>query len=66
MKKERIFEQGEFVWARNYCGAVRWIAGEINDVLGPRNYKITRQMGIWKRLVYQIRHRYEWDIHEQI
>ena len=65
-EKKRTFEQGYFVWVRNYGGNVRWIAGEISDVLGPRNYKIITQMGIWKRHTDQIRHRHEWDSHEQI
>ena len=66
MKKECTFKQGDFVWVRNYRGAVRWIAGEINDVLGPSNYKITSKIDIWKRHIDQIRHRHEWDILEQM
>jgi hypothetical protein len=63
--KERSFEQGDFVWVRNYRGATRWTPGEIADVLGPRNYKVTTSMGTWKRHIDQLRHRQESDMNEQ-
>ena len=57
--KHRSFGIHDLVWARDFRPRTnaRWAAGEITKVLGPRNYIIKTDLGLWKRRINQLRER---------
>ncbi|KAM4705090.1 tensin-3 [Rhinophrynus dorsalis] len=51
-----VFQTGDRVWARNYHGSRKWVAGQILKVLGSRTYIVRTTQGLqWKRHVDQLR-----------
>jgi hypothetical protein len=57
--KDRTFEIGDKVFARNYARGPQWLSGSVTVKLGPVWYQVELSDGrVWKRHVDQVRKRY--------
>ncbi len=53
--RERHVEVGEMVFAENFRGEPKWLAGTVIERTGPVSYRVQVGEAVWKRHVDQIR-----------
>ncbi|XP_058031613.1 uncharacterized protein K02A2.6-like [Ahaetulla prasina] len=52
----RAFQVGDWVYAQHFGGDPRWLPGQIEEVTGPRSYRVQLEDGrMWRRHVGQLR-----------
>ncbi|XP_058049786.1 uncharacterized protein K02A2.6-like [Ahaetulla prasina] len=55
----RAFQVGDWVYAQHFGGDPRWLPGQIEEVTGPRSYRVQLEDGrMWRRHVDQLRRRH--------
>ncbi|XP_058038706.1 uncharacterized protein K02A2.6-like [Ahaetulla prasina] len=51
----RAFQVGDWVYAQHFGGDPRWLPGQIEEVTGPRSYRVQLEDGrMWRRHVDQL------------